>query len=324
MTDLPPIANALSNILFILLVITFVHALCLRFITDATIYDRTNLPSGDPDRLTYYVEPSPSPDEMIQYPSIFDLPEIDLSVIIPAFNNDKTLSNVIEDTMRVLDQCHAQDKSFLWEIIVVDDNSSDLTAETVIGLSRNHEGIRLLRQHSKMGIGAATQTGCLHARGRLIVTMFADHALTSDQLEPLQEKMKELQTYNKSVVLSCRGHVDSSFSAKLSGIIMRLSGVKNVINAAKSVKMYSREAARWIFPNIHIAGLGVDAEIVALASKKKMIIESVNVESNVDSPKSLLEQIKTLGDLLKISLFYRMGLWTVKMRGSVMQTEEDI
>jgi glycosyltransferase involved in cell wall biosynthesis len=87
-----------------------------------------------------------------------------ISVVIPAYNEEKTIGNIIEETIQIMDTL-----GMPYEIIVVDDGSTDRTREiasrynaTVLSNGRNH------------GKGYALRRGFQHAQGDIIVTIDAD------------------------------------------------------------------------------------------------------------------------------------------------------
>lgn len=95
-----------------------------------------------------------------------------VTVIIPAFNEAPRLGNVL-DVVRSATRVQ--------EIIVVDDGSSDATAE----VARAH-GVRLLRHATNMGKGTAMRTGALEAKGELLLFLDADlRHLTPAQVDAL-------------------------------------------------------------------------------------------------------------------------------------------
>jgi glycosyltransferase involved in cell wall biosynthesis len=84
-----------------------------------------------------------------------------LTVVIPAYNEEETILRVIERVREV---------PFALQIIVVDDCSSDRTAELVQDLP----GVELLRHQRNQGKGAALRTGFARATGRIVVVQDAD------------------------------------------------------------------------------------------------------------------------------------------------------
>jgi glycosyltransferase involved in cell wall biosynthesis len=94
-----------------------------------------------------------------------------ISVIIPAYNAAATIETAVRSA---LDQTYPAA-----EVIVVDDGSTDATAELV---SRNHPGVRLLRQENR-GCGQARNTGARAATGEWLAFLDADDAWLPQKLE---------------------------------------------------------------------------------------------------------------------------------------------
>lgn len=94
-------------------------------------------------------------------------PELELSVVIPAYNEAHSIARVVEALARNLEgQGHSS-----YEILVVDDGSRDGTADQVRGLGPQ---VRVVEHPYNMGNGAAVKTGIRQARGALLVFMDAD------------------------------------------------------------------------------------------------------------------------------------------------------
>ena len=91
-----------------------------------------------------------------------------ISIIIPVYNIEKYITRCI----RSITAQSFQD----YELILVDDGSSDDTANLVLRYASQEPNIRLLRQPVNMGKGAAIQAGCLHARGQMMLMVDADGA----------------------------------------------------------------------------------------------------------------------------------------------------
>jgi glycosyltransferase involved in cell wall biosynthesis len=102
---------------------------------------------------------------------------VQLSVIIPAFNEQNTLEEIVRRVARI-----DVDK----EIIVVDDCSTDGTMEVAQRLERAGT-IRLIHHDKNQGKGAALRTGFAHARGDIVVVQDADLEYDPNELPKLME-----------------------------------------------------------------------------------------------------------------------------------------
>ncbi|MGH9301654.1 MAG: glycosyltransferase family 2 protein [Acidimicrobiales bacterium] len=101
-----------------------------------------------------------------------------LSVVLPAFNEEE---NVLEAIARVTDVTKRLCAEY--EIIVVDDGSSDRTAELVQGASRQDSHVRLVRHSRNKGYGEALRSGFRAARLELVFFTDADNQFDLDELE---------------------------------------------------------------------------------------------------------------------------------------------
>lgn len=88
-----------------------------------------------------------------------------LSIVIPAYDEQRGIASTLTQLSAVMEERDMQ-----YEIIVVDDGSTDATAEIV----RQHEGVRLLQHHSNRGYGAAIKTGIRQAHHEWIAIIDAD------------------------------------------------------------------------------------------------------------------------------------------------------
>ncbi len=102
-----------------------------------------------------------------------------VSIVIPAFNEEKSLARVVEDVQKV---CHDQNIEF--EIIVVDDGSTDQTGQAVEGKS-----VQVLRHPENRGYGASIKTGVLAARYPWILITDADGTYPVSEIPKLMENV---------------------------------------------------------------------------------------------------------------------------------------
>lgn len=103
---------------------------------------------------------------------------MDISVVIPAYNEEKYLKQCI-------DSIKQQKSKFNYEIIVVDNNSTDETVKISKEL-----GVRVIKE-KEQGVGAARNAGTSIANGKYVLHMDADSRLEPEYFEKLMKYFKE-------------------------------------------------------------------------------------------------------------------------------------
>ena len=116
-----------------------------------------------------------APKTLRPLPSIDDAASLDLSVIVPAYNETERLPSMLSSTLEHL----ASFPKRTFEIVVVDDHSSDGTAAFVLKHAAERypkADIRVVQMERNLGKGGAVRHGMLHARGRRLLMVDADGA----------------------------------------------------------------------------------------------------------------------------------------------------
>ena len=93
---------------------------------------------------------------------------IDLSIIIPSFNEGGTIESVVSRVLK------ANVLGLKCEVIVIDDGSQDDTGLIVKRLKKNHSNLILISHEKNKGKGAAIRTGFSHASGNICLIQDAD------------------------------------------------------------------------------------------------------------------------------------------------------
>jgi len=114
-----------------------------------------------------------------------------LSVLIPAYNEGRTLERVIDTVLKVPEDL---------EIVLIDDGSSDDTWQ-VMQSRVDGDRVRSVRHHVNQGKGAAIRTGLTHARGHIVLIQDADLEYSPDDYGVLLEPLK---TQRATVVYGSR------------------------------------------------------------------------------------------------------------------------
>ena len=124
---------------------------------------------------------------------------VELSVIVPCLNEEGNLPELSERVLRVFEM-----GGFEGELILVDDGSTDGTAEAIRNLSRGNERVRGCFHAQNQGIAAAWRTGVGAARGRLCAVIDAD---LQYQPEDLLRLRRELTEYGVDIAQGWRSAV---------------------------------------------------------------------------------------------------------------------
>ena len=95
--------------------------------------------------------------------------DVILSVVVPCFNEDPVIANTHRRLVEVLKQAKCT-----WEIIYVDDGSSDTTPELLAKIHADTRGVQVVRFSRNFGHQIAVSAGLEYARGRAVVVIDAD------------------------------------------------------------------------------------------------------------------------------------------------------
>jgi dolichyl-phosphate beta-glucosyltransferase len=230
-----------------------------------------------------------------------------ISVIIPAYNEEDRISSTLDKIINYLDS-----KNYNYEIIVVDDGSSDKTDLVVRNFGLK---VRYIKQFKNMGKGAAVRRGMLEAKGE--IRLFSDADLST----PIYEIEKLLSEINNGfdIVIGNRAMNPDNikehqpFYRELMGKtfnrIVQLLLIKGITDTQCGFKAYSSKAAIEIFEKSKINGFSFDVESLYLASKSGYKISQVSVEwyndirTKVDPIK---DSIKMLIEILKIRNLHKI------------------
>ena len=108
----------------------------------------------------------------------------DLSVILPTYNESENIKILIEKLSVVL-----SDLDF--EVIVVDDDSPDLTWQVAQNLGLLNSRIKTIRRLNKKGLSSAVMSGMMESSGKVIAVMDADMQHDENILPTLYERVRD-------------------------------------------------------------------------------------------------------------------------------------
>ncbi len=235
--------------------------------------------------------------------------EIQLSIVIPAYNEQARLPRTILETIH---WCTSRNLDF--EIIIADDGSRDETLALARLFEESDIRIRALAC-PHLGKGAAVRMGVLNAKGRFVLFMDADGATPLDQIPKLLAAIEEgydLAIGSRVVQHPGEVEVKTSFHRRFIGrtfaFFVNLFAFGGIADTQCGFKMFRREVIAGIFSRQKIVGFAFDVEILFIAHRFSLSIAEIPVNW-VAQPGSkvnlITDSIRMLWDISHIRWLHR-------------------
>lgn len=204
--------------------------------------------------------------------------EADLTIVIPAYNEEARLRPTLETTLQ-----HVGAADLHAEIIVVDDGSEDGTSRIVEDLATRHPELELVRLPRNRGKGCAVRTGVLAARGRRVLFMDADGSTPMAELRKLQDALDGgADIAIGSRAMGGESVVVARLHRRLIGrcfhTLVRGLGVRGIHDTQCGFKLFRGSVARQLFALSRIDGFSFDVEVLLLAQIAGYEIREVPVD----------------------------------------------
>ena len=113
-------------------------------------------------------------------------PELDLSILIPAYNEEEVIA---ETVLEILSYFRSLD--FTFEVLIVDNNSSDNTLKILKNLESQHQEVRAIQSAPRPGYGVAVKSGLEVYEGASVVIVMADGSETPEDIANLYELIRQ-------------------------------------------------------------------------------------------------------------------------------------
>ncbi|WP_328537570.1 dolichyl-phosphate beta-glucosyltransferase [Streptomyces sp. NBC_00344] len=228
---------------------------------------------------------------------------VELSVVVPAYNEEGRLSPTLDAIRAHLSSGHRS-----WELIVVDDGSSDGTAGIAADAAAADSRVRLVSSPGNRGKGHALRLGVAASRGARVLVTDADLATPIEELDRLTT---ELETGYEAAVGS-RAHPEShvevhqgrlrEWMGRMGNRLIQAVAVPGIRDTQCGFKLLDGEKAREAFADARIDGWAIDVEILQYFRKQGWPVAEVPVRwSHQEGSKvGPLDYLRVLCELVRL------------------------
>jgi len=202
-----------------------------------------------------------------------------ISVVLPCFNEERRILPTLERVVAFL-----EDRGGPWEVLVVDDGSSDATAEVVHRRYAAGGPVRVLRHEANHGKGFAVREGVLASHGELVLFSDADLSTPIEELTAFEAKAAEgfdLVVASR-VIPGARILTPQRPLRRLSGLVFRLLvrvlGLSSIADTQCGFKLMRRATVDAILRSIETQRFAFDVELIARCERAGLRVAEVPVD----------------------------------------------
>jgi dolichyl-phosphate beta-glucosyltransferase len=201
-----------------------------------------------------------------------------LSVVIPAYNEEARIGPTLE---RIL--VYLKSQPYAFEVIVVDDGSTDATRERAAEALRGFPQGRVLERAENKGKGYSVREGILAAEGSHILFSDADLSTPIEELEklwPWIERGADIVIGSRALPesdIQVRQNRGRQLMGKTFNLCVRLFLMKGIPDTQCGFKLFRREAGRAVFERLETEGFSFDVEALLVARRMGFRIVQVGI-----------------------------------------------
>ncbi|MFE9255648.1 dolichyl-phosphate beta-glucosyltransferase [Streptomyces sp. NPDC006879] len=261
---------------------------------------------------------------------------VELSVVVPAFDEEQRIGPTLDALCAYLGR-HPATAGGQWELIVVDDGSTDGTARAVRAAAAREPRIRLVSTEQNRGKGYALRLGVAASAGRRVLVTDADLATPVEELTRLEEALAGGGRDEEALAgaIGSRSHPQSRIErhqgrmrevlGRVGNRLIRAVAVPGIRDTQCGFKLFDGDRAREAFEAAELDGWGIDVEILQYFRARGWAVVEVPVRwAHQDGSKVRpADYLRVLGELLRLkrgglavcalflmaSTFLYKGLW---------------
>lgn len=231
-----------------------------------------------------------------------------LSVVIPAKNEAQRISQTLNNCVDYLKKNNID-----YEIIVVDDGSTDDTRKEVEKFSS--QSVRITPMRENRGKGASVREGMLLSTKTYAMFMDADNSTSIEELEAFWPNLEDydilIASRNlKESVIAIPQPKLRSMLGKAFPLLVGLLAVRGIKDTQCGFKLFNRKTVSELFPRSILNRWGFDVELLFIAKKRGLKIKELPVTWKNDSASKLRpfrDALDMFVDLLRIRIYSLKG-----------------
>ena len=246
--------------------------------------------------------------------------DLQISYVVPAYNEQGRIAPTLDAALQ-----HLRDTGMAGEIIVVDDGSTDGTADLVADYAATHPRVRLLRNDANRGKGYSVRRGALDAEGEVVLFTDADGSTpmseTPKLLAPIAAGEADVAIGSRELPGSQLERPQPRYRRFIGGAcrwLVRLIAIGGFRDTQCGFKAFRRDVAQEVFSRQTLDGFAFDVELLVIARRLGYRILEVPVrwlDSSYSRVSPLADSARMLRDLFRIRLQARRGIYDPKPPG---------
>jgi dolichyl-phosphate beta-glucosyltransferase len=234
-----------------------------------------------------------------------------LSIIIPAYNEERRLPATLDKILAYLSGCR-----FSHDVWVIDNGSTDRTADVVREYARRHPSLRL-EQIAVRGKGVAVRTGMLRAEGAFRFLCDADLSMPVEEFERFFPPILEDSdiAIGSREVLGARRFGEPGYrhlTGRVFSLAVKLLVMRGLEDTQCGFKCFRAAAAEDLFSRQRFNGWSFDVEVLYLARRRGYRIHEVPISWYYQSDSRIRlasDSLNMFADLLRIRWFDLRGMY---------------